>query len=95
MGGGRWKAQWRNRAGLRIDNTLSFSVLEQGGYPYAYVGEDIVRDGKTVIRNGQVSYNDPSSYRRAQRSATGSRCATTPRNIPSRRSPRTSTPTTR
>ena len=35
MGGGRWKAQWRNRAGLRIDNTLSFSVLEQGGYPYA------------------------------------------------------------
>ena len=28
MGGGRWKAQWRNRAGLRIDNTLSFAVLE-------------------------------------------------------------------
>lgn len=35
-----------------------------GGYPYAYAGEDIVRDGKTVIRNGQISYNDPSSYRR-------------------------------
>ena len=64
LGGGRWKIQWRNRKGLRIDNTLSFSVLDQGGYPYAYVGEEIVRDGKTVIRHGQISYNDPSSYRR-------------------------------
>ena len=52
LGGGRWKTQWRNRTGLRIDNTLSFSVLEQGGYPYAYVGDDIIR------------YNDPCSYRR-------------------------------
>ena len=64
MGGGRWKAQWRNRAGLRIDNTLSFSVLEQGGYPYAYVGEEIVHDGQTVIRPGEIRYNDPCSYRR-------------------------------
>ena len=51
LGGGRWKTQWRNRTGLRIDNTLSFSVLEQGGYPYAYVGDEI-------------RYNDPCSYRR-------------------------------
>ena len=64
MGGGRWKAQWRNRAGLRIDNTLSFSVLEQGGYPYAYVGEEIVHNGQTVIRPGEIRYNDPCSYRR-------------------------------
>ena len=64
MGGGRWKAQWRNRAGLRIDNTLSFSVLEQGGYPYAYAGEEIVHDGQTVIRPGEIRYNDPCSYRR-------------------------------
>ena len=64
MGGGRWKAQWRNRAGLRIDNTLSFSVLEQGGYPYAYVGEVIVHNGQTVIRPGEIRYNDPCSYRR-------------------------------
>ena len=64
LGGGRWKTQWRNNRGVRIDNTFSFSALDQGGYPYAYAGEDIVRDGKTVIRNGQVSYNDPSSYRR-------------------------------
>ena len=59
------ETQWRNRnRGLRIDNTFSFSALDQGGYPYAYAGEDIVRDGKTVIRNGEVRYNDPSSYRR-------------------------------
>ncbi len=64
LGGGRWKAQWRNRTGLRIDNTLSFSVLEQGGYPYAYVGEEIVHDGQTVIRPGEIRYNDPCSYRR-------------------------------
>ena len=64
LGGGRWKTQWRNNRGVRIDNTFSFSALDQGGYPYAYAGEDIVRDGKTVIRNGQISYNDPSSYRR-------------------------------
>ena len=64
LGGGRWKTQWRNRKGLRIDNTLSFSVLNQGGYPYAYVGEEIVHDGQTVIRKGEISYNDPCSYRR-------------------------------
>lgn len=65
LGGGRWKVQWCNRKGLRIDNTLSFSVLDQGGYPYAYIGKDIVGDsGETIIRNGQISYNDPCSYRR-------------------------------
>ena len=64
LGGGRWKLQWRNRKGLRIDNTLSFSVLDQGGYPYAYVGEEIVHDGQVVIRKGEISYNDPCSYRR-------------------------------
>ena len=60
LGGGRWKTQWRNRTGLRIDNTLSFSVLEQGGYPYAYVGDDI----RPVVRRGEIRYNDPCSYRR-------------------------------
>lgn len=65
MGGGRWKAQWRNDRGLRIDNTLSFSVLEQGGYPYAYAGEDIMdKDGQPVIRHGEIRYNDPCSYNR-------------------------------
>lgn len=64
LGGGRWKVQWRSRTGLRIDNTLSFSVLDQGGYPYAYMGDDIVQEGNTIIRNGQIAYNDPASYRR-------------------------------
>lgn len=64
LGGGRWKTQWRNKKGLRIDNTLSFSVLDQGGYPYAYAGEEIVKDGQTVIRPGEIRYNDESSYRR-------------------------------
>ena len=35
LGGGRWKTQWRNTRGVRIDNTFSFSALDQGGYPYA------------------------------------------------------------
>lgn len=65
LGGGRWKTQWRNLSGLRIDNTLSFSVLEQGGYPYAYAGADLLGDdGKPVIRHGEIRYNDPCSYRR-------------------------------
>lgn len=52
LGGGRWKTQWRNGRGLRIDNTLSFSQLDQGGYPYASVA------------TGRISYNDPCSYAR-------------------------------
>ncbi|WP_418992726.1 TonB-dependent receptor [Alistipes sp.] len=64
LGGGRWKIQWRSPKGVGIDNTLSFSVLDQGGYPYAYIGEEIVLDGKTVLGKGQIGYNDPSSYRR-------------------------------
>ena len=31
LGGGRWKTQWRNNRGVRIDNTFSFVKLEQGG----------------------------------------------------------------
>ena len=65
LGGGRFKTQWRSRSGLRIDNTLSFSVLDQGGYPYAYAGKDIPgEDGEPVIRHGEIRYNDPCSYRR-------------------------------
>ena len=65
LGGGRWKTQWRGRTGLRIDNTLSFSMLDQGGYPYAYAGADIIGDdGQPVIRHGEIRYNDPCSYRR-------------------------------
>lgn len=63
-GGGRMRLQWRNDRGLRIDNTFTASVLEQGGYPYAYVGPDIVQDEQTIIRNGEIAYNDPCSYSR-------------------------------
>lgn len=64
LGGGRWKVQWRGANGLRIDNTLSFSVLAQGGYPYAYIGPQIVEGGQTIIRPGEIRYNDPTSYDR-------------------------------
>ena len=43
QGGGRFKLAWRNDR-LKIENTLAFSLTEQGGYPYAYAGEDIVND---------------------------------------------------
>jgi len=63
-GGGRFKLQGRSRSGVRIDNVFAFSVVDQGGYPYAYAGEEIVRDGQTVIRPGEIRYNDPAGYRR-------------------------------
>lgn len=62
--GGRLKLQYRPTKRLSIDNTLSFSTLKQGGYPYAFVGEDIIEQGNVVIRNGEIRYNDEASYRR-------------------------------
>lgn len=64
MGGGRWRTQWRSQKGLRIDNTFAFSVLDQGGYPYAYIGKEKIYNGQSVIRSGQISYNDPCGYTR-------------------------------
>jgi len=63
-GGGRIRLQWRPSPRLGIDNTASVSALRQGGYPYAYAGADIVEQGQTIIRRGEIRYNDPSSYRR-------------------------------
>lgn len=51
-GGGRLKLQWRGRNGLKIDNTLAFGAVKQGGYPYA------------SLATGRIDYNDPASYRR-------------------------------
>lgn len=64
LAGGRWKVQWDNRRGVRLDNTLAVSRLEQGGYPYAYVGEAIVEEGETVLSPGEIAYNDPCGYTR-------------------------------
>lgn len=47
----RIKFQYR-RNGLSIDNVAAFSVLRQGGYPYA------------SVESGRIDYNDESSYRR-------------------------------
>ena len=63
-GGGRMKLQWRNGRGLQIDNTFGFSILDQGGYPYAYIGPDIERDGTRIARSGAIAYNDPCGYSR-------------------------------
>lgn len=47
----RIKFQYRRNA-LSIDNVAAFSVLRQGGYPYA------------SAESGRIEYNDESSYRR-------------------------------
>ena len=66
QGGGRFKLAWRGDR-LKIENTLAFSLTEQGGYPYAYAGEDIVdENGETIIANGEIRYNDPCGYERVE-----------------------------
>lgn len=50
-GNARAKFQYRNGA-LSIDNTLAFSAVRQGGYPYA------------SATTGRIEYNDDASYRR-------------------------------
>ena len=65
MGGGRWKTQWRLNKHWSIDNTLSITSLNQGGYPYAYMGEDKTNaEGEVIIRHGEIAYNNPCGYRR-------------------------------
>lgn len=52
-GGGRFRVQWAVRDGLRIDNTLAFGDLRQGGYAYAFAGrttdEPLPGDRKSVV----------------------------------------------
>lgn len=50
-GGGRMKLEWEQERWF-LGNTLSFSVLEQGGYPY-HAWED-----------HSIAYNDPCGYER-------------------------------
>ncbi len=64
LSGGRWKLQWR-KGRWSIDNTFACSVLDQGGYPYAYIGEDKFDDqGRLIIAKGEIAYNDPAGYER-------------------------------
>ena len=64
MGGGRMKVQWR-KGRWSVDNVLSITRLDQGGYPYVYIGEDKVDDsGAVIIPNGSIAYNDPAGYER-------------------------------
>lgn len=58
----RMKFQYR-RGALSIDNVLSFTVLRQGGYPYAYAG---AADGNEQHADllGRICYNDDASYSR-------------------------------
>lgn len=50
--GGRWKTQWRPTTNFNIDNSFSFSISRQGGYPYEYV------------KTKEINYNDTCFYRR-------------------------------
>lgn len=51
LGGGRLGLHWRAK-NYSIDNTFSFSILEQGGYPYQQLGST------------GVNYNDECSFER-------------------------------
>ncbi|MDE6297620.1 MAG: TonB-dependent receptor [Muribaculaceae bacterium] len=48
----RWKAQWRLSNDLSLSNSLSTTILRQGGYPYEN------------IESGEINYNDTCFYRR-------------------------------
>lgn len=50
--GGRMKLQYRPSTRTRIENTLSVSSLDQGGYAYMNVATN------------EINYNDPSNYER-------------------------------
>ena len=64
-GGGRVRLQWHPSRRWGVENTAAASRVRQGGYPYAYMGDDIIDDsGRTLIARGEIRYNDPSSYRR-------------------------------
>lgn len=51
-GGGRIKLGWIHSK-VKLENTFSFSVSRQGGYPYEY------------IKTGEINYNDTCFYKRA------------------------------
>ena len=58
----RTKFQYRKGA-LSIDNTLAFSMVEQGGYPYEYIGSPNPEKHREELV-GKICYNEPSTYSR-------------------------------
>ena len=50
----RSRQSWRGQ--VSVDNTISASLSDEGGYAYARIGED----GKSI----GINYNDPCGYRR-------------------------------
>ena len=59
----RTKFQYRKGA-LSIDNILAFSLVEQGGYPYEYIGSPNPEKHREELV-GKICYNEPSTYSRA------------------------------
>lgn len=57
----RLKAMY-HKGFLKIENNFSFGILRQGGYPYAYVGNDESETHPDLI--GQICYNEPCTYDR-------------------------------
>ena len=58
----RTKFQYRKGA-LSIDNTLAFSMVVQGGYPYQYIGSSNPEKHREELV-GEINYNEPCSYDR-------------------------------
>lgn len=58
----RTKLQYRKGA-LSIDNTLAFSIVEQGGYPYEYIGSANPEKHREELV-GKICYNEPCTYGR-------------------------------
>ena len=58
----RTKLQYRKGA-LSIDNTLAFSIVEQGGYPYEYIGSPNPEKHREELV-GKICYNEPCTYSR-------------------------------
>ena len=61
LNGARWKSQYRNGKGLRIENTFAYTGSKQGGYPYRFDGG---RFESEEMPAGIISYNDPCGYER-------------------------------
>ena len=61
---GNFRAKFQYRDGaLSIDNTLAFSIVEQGGYPYEYIGSPNPEKHREELV-GKICYNEPSTYSR-------------------------------